>query len=971
VSPDRWEALERIFAEARPLEGSARQAFVTRACGDDLTLRREVLELLSVETPAEFLSQPALDRLARSIAADGWSLRPGERLGAYTVVHLLGAGGAGEVWRARDERLRRDVAIKILLPLFSADPAHLHRFMEEARTAGALNHPNILTVYDVGEHHGIPYLVTECLEGGSLRHRLHDGALPAEQTVTVALAIARGLAGAHARGIVHRDLKPENTFVTSDGPVKILDFGLATLQSAFADAPSGKAGSIEGEDHAATAPRAGTAGYMAPEQIAGEAVDARADLFALGVMLYEMLSGRHPFKGRSTLETLHAVMFTEPPDVGSLGVQVPEPLARVTMRLLRKAPEQRFQSAIDLIWALEPAVIAPANGRDPGGQPIGTRSRWRQYAPAIAAAMFAALALAGAWRWRSQSPAAPDPRGVISFTAELPAGISLDSAPAVSPSGRLIAFTGRDGRGSRLFVRNLAARDAVAIAGTEGAMQPFWSPDNAAIGFFANQRLMKVAWPDGSPVMVAPAPQARGGTWGPDGFITFAPDVILSGLNRVSAEGGDVTSATVIDGERGDTSHWWPAVLPDGRHFLYAVRSVHDERLGVYLGRYDRPAVPSAQPLFRTHSDVVYVPIAGSRDGALFSVADGRIEVRRFLAQTMTVASDARVLGIPAAGGTLYHPALVGASAEVLALAESQVSGGNRLEVVTRQGDRVRLWDEPEAQNWPRVSPDGRRLARQRVDGLRNNPDVWVDDLERGTRVRVTTGAEPDIQPVWSPDGRHLAYVTGHLPGRPGQRTLRVAAADGTGITRSFPCPGVYCEPTDWSPDGRELLVNVRDGGASAVWRVSAIDGGPVQPLVTGGAIERDARFSPNGRWVAYVSAESGRSELSVRPLTGPPTRIVLSGQGGAQAVWRRDGAELFFVNPQGRLQSVRVRWSADGTPTFGLPVEMNVPPIGFGHWGTQYDVSPDGQHIYLLRRNDDPSPRAIRVVIGWPALLE
>jgi serine/threonine protein kinase/Tol biopolymer transport system component len=959
VSPDRWHALERIFAEARTLEGSARQAFITDACGDDETLRRDAVDLLSAETPIEFMSQPALDRLARSVAADGWSLRPGERVGAYTVMDMLGAGGVGEVWRARDERLDRDVAIKILLPLLSADPGHLGRFMDEARTAGSLNHANILTVHDIGTHGDIPYLVTECLEGRRLRDLLVGGAIPVTQAVDIALAVARGLSVAHTLGIVHRDLKPENIFVLSNGNVKILDFGLAQLQSALEPERTVPTGPTTGSI-------AGTAGYMAPEQITGESVDARADLFAVGVMLYEMLTGRHPFKGRSTFETLHAGLFAEPPEI-AFDAAVPASLARITMRLLRKAPDERFQSAIDLRWALE-QTVSSSHAVDRAGSSTGGPTGVRLSASAaIVVTALSALALTGAWWWTSDSmPANSDQP--IHLTADLPAGVTLDSAPAVSPSGRLIAFAGRDARTSRLFIRDLAARDAVAIEGTEGALQPFWAPDSATIGFFANQRLMKVAWPGGAPVVVAPALQARGGSWGPDDVITFAPDVILSGLNRVPANGGAVTPATLLDGPRGDTSHWWPAVLPDGKHFLYSVLSVHDDRLGVYLGRHDPPAAPTAEPLFRTNSAVVYVPIQGSRDGALFYVTDGRIEVRRFIAESMTVASEARALGVAAAGGTLFQRALIGASAEVLAFAESGISSGNRLEALTRGGSRVRLWQEPEAQNWPRVSPDGRRLARQRVDGVRNNPDIWVDDLERHTRIRVTTGAEPDIQPVWSPDGRHLAFVTGNLPGRPGQRTLRIAASDGTGIARSFPCPAVYCEPTDWSRDGRDLLVNVWDAGRSTVWKVSALDGQSPEPFLADGA--RDARFSPNGRWVAYVSTESGRPELSVRPVAGPLTRQVLSGQGGAQPVWRRDGAELFFVDPQGRLQSIGVRWSVDGTPSFELPVDANVPPIGPGHWGTQYDVSPDGRQIYLLRRNEDPSPRAIRIVIGWPALL-
>ena len=587
-----------------------------------------------------------------------------------------------------------------------------------------------------------------------------------------------------------------------------------------------------------------------------------------------------------------------------------------------------------------------------------------------AAAVVAAGAVALFSGGRPRPPAPPVAHRLTQFTVTLPEGIALAGAPSVSPSGRYIAFAGQDSRGTRLFVRDLGAREAVAIPGTEGSAQPFWSADSNSIAFFARQQLMKIAWPDGAPVAVAPALQARGGTWSADGFITFAPDIILSGLNRVPAVGGDVKPATLLEPGRGDTSHWWPTVLPDGIHFLYSVRSVRDERLGVYLGDSRKPS-PANEPIFHAQSDVVFAPMGEPGDGVLLYVAEGRIEARRFLSKQGIVESEAHALGLTAAGSSLYHPPLITASADVLAFSERAIPGGNRLEAVTRSGARVRSWDDPEAQNWPRISPDGRRLARQRVDDGRNNPDLWVDDFARGTRVRITTGPEPDIHPVWSPDGQYLAYVSGNLPGRSGKRLLNIAAADGTGVIRSFPCPAAYCEPTDWSPDGRDLLVNVRDERLADVWTVSADGQNTVDRVLDDEAAESDARFSPNGLWIAYVSRESGRSELSVRPRAGPATRIVLSGGGGAQPVWRRDGSELFYVDPEGWLQRVGVDWNENGQPHFGFPVRLDVPRVGFGHWGTQYDVSPDGSQIFLLRPNNDPAPRELRVVMGWPALLK
>jgi hypothetical protein len=481
---------------------------------------------------------------------------------------------------------------------------------------------------------------------------------------------------------------------------------------------------------------------------------------------------------------------------------------------------------------------------------------------------------------------------------------------------------------------------------------------------------MKVAWPGGAPVPLAEgALFPFGGTWSRSGTILFAPDVIMAGLRRVAASGGATEQATRLDVGGGDTSHTWPVFLPDGIHFLYFVRSAHDERRGVYIGRVDDRGSRANPLLLRSDSNVVYVLLPDGAEGVLLYIVNGRVEARRFDAATLQLAGDARtIVGLSAAGTTLTQPAMLNASTEVLAFAASTIPYGNRIEAVNRQGERLRLWNEPEAQNWPRLSPDGRFLARQRVHELRNTPDIWVEDLERGTNVRVTTAVEPDIRPVWSPDGRHLAYVSGNLPFRSGKRILSVARADGTGVVRTFPCPGEYCEPTDWTSRG--LLVNVLGPLGADVWIVPMEDGATAQPLLAASFTERDARLSRDGRWVAYVSDESGRPEVFVRTVSGSPKRIPISSEGGDQPVWRADGAELFFVDPEGQLQSVSVKWSRDGLPTFGLPARLNVPRIGSGHWGTPYDVSPDGSRIYFLRGNDDPLPHEIHVIVGWRALL-
>jgi serine/threonine protein kinase len=963
MSEERRQQLRRIFAEARELPSHDRAELIARSCGTDDALRAEALTLLEAEAASgDFMMKPALDRLAEAMA-EGLSLRAGELIGPYTIIELLGSGGAGEVWRARDERLGRYVAIKILLPHFATDADRLRRFTEEAQRAGALNHSNILTVYDVGEHHGTPYLVSECLEGRSLRERLAARPMSVREALAIALGIARGLAAAHAGSIIHRDLKPENIFLRLDGGVKILDFGLAKLQLSLEGVPIGTHPTITGVI-------LGTAGYMAPEQVNGENVDARADLFALGVMSYEMLAGRNPFRGASTFESLHAVLTLSPPDLLSVNDQVPASLGRIVMRLLEKAPEARFQSALDVVWALEQVEIASAAGPSAARASSNSTTRWHsRHLFWATASAFAALVVLTVWslaRGSSRDPRDPE---LTQFTWPLPSGMGLGSAPMVSPDGRHIAFVGRSESGARLYVRDRGSEDALPIPGTEGSAHPFWSPDSTSLGFFAGERLMKVTWKGGAPVALAETLFPFGGTSNQTGTIVFAPDVILAGLFRVGASDETVEPATLLDPSLGDTSHCWPVFLPDGVHFLYFVRAAQDDRRGLYLGRVDQPAAHVGPLLLRSDSNAVYVPLPGTPEGLLLYVVNGRIEARRFDSRTLSLVGDGRVISLSAAGTTLTQPAMLSASADVLAFAASTVPYGNRLEAVDRRGQRLRLWDVPEAQNWPRLSPNGRFLARQRVDELRNTPDIWVEDLERGTNLRVTSAVESDIRPVWSADGRYLAYVSGRLPRRPGTRILSIAAADGTGVVRKIPCPGEYCEPTDWTPHG--LLVNVLVGRRSDVWIVPTDGGAPAQPLLAEPVNERDARMSRDGRWIAYVSDESGRPEVSVRTVSGPPKRLVVSGEGGDQPVWRPDGAELFFVDPQGQLRSVSVQWGRDGSPAFGLPATLNVPPIGRGHWGTPYDVSPDGSRIYFLRRNDDPPPREIHVVIGWRALLD
>ena len=517
-----------------------------------------------------------------------------------------------------------------------------------------------------------------------------------------------------------------------------------------------------------------------------------------------------------------------------------------------------------------------------------------------------------------------------------------------------------------LFVRPFSSLEAKAVPGTEGAKYPFWSPDGRSLGYFAPGKLMKVAIDGGAPVEICAAMDGRGGAWSTNGVIVFSSHLIHFGLSRVPAEGGQVEPATLLDSAQGENSHRWPVFLPDGIHFLYFVRSIRAERRGVYVGRVDRAAAAPGAPLFQSESEARYAPLESAGRGVLLSPANGRLEVRLFDARQQRLLGDPTTIDLPVSGTTPYYPSMFSVSDDVLAYVSAPIPYGQRLAAIERDGHHLKLWEERASINWPRLSPDGRRLVYQRVDATAGSPDLWVEDLERGSRLRITKDGAVGVLPVWSPDGRQIAYLTGTIQ----KSSIVISAADGTSVSSTVPCPGTRCLPTDWSPDGRSLLANVSGSAGADVWMLSIGSDGTSRPLLAESYVERDGRLSPDARLVAYVSEQTGRPEVSVHTVDGPLARDVLSVGGGDQPVWSRDGRELFFVDPQGSLRSVTVSRAPNGRPAFGRAVQLDVPRIGSGHWGTQYNVSPDGRRIHFLDRHIDSPPSEISIVVGWRALV-
>ena len=895
------------------------------------------------------------------------TIAAGTKLGRYEIRSKIGAGGMGEVYQARDMELGRDVALKVLPSSFSDDATRLNRFQQEACAAGALNHPNVLIVHDIGAHDGAPYVVSELLEGETLRKRIGGTPLGQRRAIDYALQIANGLAAAHEKGIIHRDLKPDNIFITKDGRVKILDFGLAKLtqldgNQSQTDVPTRRVDTDPGVVM-------GTVGYMSPEQLKGRAVDQRSDIFSFGAILYEMLSGRRAFHGESVAETMSAILKEDPPELSDTNKSVSPALERLIHHCLEKNQEARFHSARDITFALEALSGSTASAFSETATNAAWPSlRWRLrgWLPwGIAAAALLVAALALAWPYFRRSPSG-EVTEATRFIIPMADKALIIGPPVISPDGRRIVYrlNTEDGK-ELLWVRALGSLDARPLVGSEGGLQPFWSADSRSIGFFANTKLKRIDLSGGSAQTLCDAPSNVSGAWSRDGTIIFSRG-IASGLFRVTAAGGTPVQVTQVDPSRNEIEHTWPYFLPDGRHFLYLVRSAQPDQSAIYVGSLDSKETKS---LVKVHSSAVFAP-----PGYLLFVRENTLMAQAFEADNLELKGDA----FPVAEQTVRNP-IIGRA--MFSVSENGVlvmrTGGinnNQLIWFDRAGKQLGPLTARGGYNSPALSPDDKSVAVSRVDFLTGTAsDIWLIDLQRGTQVRLTNDPAGDSYPAWSPAGDRIAF----LSARNGQSSIYEKLSNGSAAEQPLLSSGELKFNPTFSPDGQFVMyAQLQPNTNLDLYLLSCGPDKKNQPFLQTNFIEGQPRISPNGRWVAYTSNETGQFEVYIQTFPAPGGRLAISVGGGSQPQWRADGRELYYYAPDRKLMAVEV--NGDG-PTFkveaakplfeirvsGAGIDQSFPGNGY------FTVTRDGNRFLVPSLPEVTERQQINVILNWTADLK
>jgi eukaryotic-like serine/threonine-protein kinase len=885
------------------------------------------------------------------------ALPAGTILGPYEILAPLGTGGMGEVYRANDRRLDRIVAIKILPANIAADSAAKQRFEREAKTISSLNHPNICVLHDIGHQDGIDYIVMECVEGDTLVKGLEKGPLPLDQALKIAAQIADALDKAHRSGIVHRDLKPGNIMLTSSG-AKLLDFGLAkqtsplatlaTLTSASLNSPITQQGTI-----------VGTFQYMSPEQVQGLELDGRSDIFSLGAVLYEMLTGKRAFQGKTQLSVASAIMESEPTPLSSIKPLTPVNLDHAIRRSLAKDRDDRWQTARDfsseLKWIGENSRAASSA--------TGTRiepvkmSLWRRSLPWLLCSLLAASLLAVILFWsRGKNNSQPN-----YFYAQLP--FTVESM-AMAPDGHTAAVTGKlePERAKTLWLHEVGSREAKSLSDTDGAVFPFWSPDGKSLGFFAEGKLKKLDITGGPVQTICDAPTGRGGTWNKDGVILFTPSgQLANGLYRVSASGGTATPITIPDASRGEDTHRWPMFLPDQKHFLYLAANVSGktEPDAIYIG-----ALNSDEKKFVTKATANAVYVA---PGYILFYRDKTLFAQRFDASKLELSGEA----MPIVTDISYLPRIVHAAyaASDTGLLVAQSGSGvalSRLVWYDRKGNETGAASKPDVYSNIDLALDGKSIAVDKTDPESTNADIFTYDIQRDAMRRLTFNPAIDAMPVWSPDGARILFASSRnqkfdlfVKNTDGSQEEKLLDFDNAGKADRY--------PYDWSRDGKYILYT----RGTELWVATWPELKARSFLVAPGMIKK-AQFSPDGKWVAYASNESGKFEIYVTSFPGAQGKWQVSTAGGTQPRWRGDTKELFYIAPDGKIMAAPV--TAGATFDAGAPTALfqaHAREFFATSEQVSYDISKDGQRFLINTQVKSADTQPMSVILNWDTDLK
>jgi hypothetical protein len=892
-------------------------------------------------------------------------LSPGVRLGPYEILEAIGAGGMGEVYLAQDTRLGRRVAIKVLPDKFSCDAQRMARFDREAKVLASLNHPNIAAIYGLEESNGVRALVMELVDGPTLAERLKQAAHPLDETLLTAKQIAQALEYAHERSIIHRDLKPSNVKITPNGEAKVLDFGLAKALEGDSSAIDMSTSPTLSQAATQAGLLLGTAAYMSPEQARGKTVDRRADIWAFGVVLYEMLAGKPAFLDETTSDTLAAVIRGEP-DWSALSGNVPPSVNRLLRRCLTKDPNQRLRDIGEARIAIERAISGtPDETFGPAEATKQSQPLWPRVFPWAVAAIASILAIAcGALYWRASRE---EPRQVMQLSlplAEPLAGV-FDANPgspfALAPDGSQIVFVASvAGKPQQLYLRALEQQTATPIPDTENAIQPFFSPDGQWVGFFALGKMRKVSLHGGPVTPLCDAPVPHGANWASDDTISYAPN-FGSGLMRISAAGGTSKTLTTPNAKEHEISHRWPQVLPGEKFLLFTIQvgsafSFDDAWIAVLsleTGKWHTVIKGGSYARYASSGHIVYAH-AGSLMAVPFDLK--KMEV----AGSPMPIREGVVTAALTSGGAEYDVTESGLLAYVPGNARPPV---RTVVWIDRNGMTRNVAAPPKFYSSPRLSPDGKFLALQVNEN--GSPDIWVYEFARNTLTRLTFGPGVNTSPLWTADGRRIVYNT-----RTDSPSFRSKLADGSGAEetlfgKEFDDQGAT--PLAVSPDGKALLFSDSNAGRLAIEELSLDGSEKIQPFLRSSFNISSAKFSPDGRWVTYASDESGQWEIYVQPFPGPGGKWMISSGGGQYPRWTWNGREIFYRSGE-KVMAVHVETQPAfkaGTPRMWFPGQGYV---GLGN----YDIAADGEHLLMLKQEDtSTSPTELNVVLNWSEELK